>query len=49
MNNLNIYIESNPNPNSLKFVANIMLVNEGIVKEVSNFLLCMDKQRHRQE
>ena len=38
MNNLNIYIESNPNPNSLKFVANIMLVNEGIVKEVSNFL-----------
>lgn len=33
MNNLNIYIESNPNPNSLKFVANIMLVNEGIVKD----------------
>ena len=33
MNNLNVYIESNPNPNSLKFVANIMLVNEGIVKD----------------
>ena len=33
MNNLNIYIESNPNPNSLKFVTNIMLVDEGIVKD----------------
>tara|TARA_B100001996_G_scaffold99578_1_gene74585 strand:- start:811 stop:1380 length:570 start_codon:yes stop_codon:yes gene_type:complete len=33
MNNLNIYIESNPNPNSLKFVTNIMLVKEGIVKD----------------
>ncbi len=33
MNNLNIYIESNPNPNSLKFVTNIMLVDEGVVKD----------------
>ena len=33
MNNLNIYIESNPNPNSLKFVTNVMLVDEGIVKD----------------
>ena len=33
MNNpaVNIYIESNPNPNSLKFVANFMLVPEGEV------------------
>ena len=29
MSALNIYIESNPNPNSLKFVANRMLVGEG--------------------
>ena len=36
MNNLNIYIESNPNPNSLKFVTNIMLVDEGIVKDYPN-------------
>ena len=33
MNNLNIYIESNPNPNSLKFVTNSMLLQEGIVKD----------------
>ncbi len=36
MNNLNIYIESDPNPNSLKFVTNIMLVDEGIVKDYPN-------------
>ena len=29
-NNVHIYLESNPNPNSLKFVANYMLVPEGI-------------------
>ena len=29
-NNVHIYLESNPNPNSLKFVANYMLVAEGI-------------------
>lgn len=28
--NINIYLESNPNPNSLKFVVNEMLVPEGI-------------------
>src|SRR5277367_4914187 len=28
--NINIYLESNPNPNSLKFVANEMLVPEGM-------------------
>lgn len=27
--NVNIYLEANPNPNSLKFVANFMLVPEG--------------------
>ena len=26
---INVYIESNPNPNSLKFVTNFMLIPEG--------------------
>lgn len=30
---VNIYTESNPNPNSLKFVANFMLVPEGISRD----------------
>lgn len=29
LKNVNIYLESNPNPNSLKFVANFMLVPDG--------------------
>lgn len=29
MRNVNIYLEANPNPNSLKFVANFLLVPEG--------------------
>ena len=33
MNNINIYLEANPNPNSLKFVTDKMLVEEGIVKD----------------
>ncbi len=33
MNNVNIYLEANPNPNSLKFVTDRMLVNEGVVKD----------------
>ena len=28
--NIHIYLESNPNPNSLKFVVNEMLVPEGL-------------------
>jgi len=27
---INLYTEANPNPNSMKFVANVMLVDEGI-------------------
>lgn len=30
---VNIYTESNPNPNSLKFVANFMLMPEGVSKD----------------
>lgn len=30
---VNVYTESNPNPNSLKFVANFMLVPEGVSKD----------------
>jgi Fe-S cluster biogenesis protein NfuA len=33
MNNVNIYLEANPNPNSLKFVTDRMLVDEGVVKD----------------
>jgi len=33
MNKVNIYLEANPNPNSLKFVTDRMLVDEGIVKD----------------
>jgi Fe-S cluster biogenesis protein NfuA len=34
--NINIYLESNPNPNSLKFVINEMLVPEGISFDFPN-------------
>ena len=33
MNNINIYLEANPNPNSLKFVTDRMLVDDGIIKD----------------
>jgi len=33
MNSINIYLEANPNPNSLKFVTDKMLVDEGVVKD----------------
>ena len=33
MNNINIYLEANPNPNSLKFVTDKMLLDEGIIKD----------------
>ncbi len=42
MNNLTIYTESNPNPNSLKFVVNSMLVDEGIVKDYANVQSTID-------
>jgi len=31
--NVNIYLEANPNPNSLKFVANYMLLPEGVSRD----------------
>lgn len=34
--NINIYLESNPNPNSLKFVVNEMLVPEGVSFDFPN-------------
>lgn len=34
--NINIYLESNPNPNSLKFVINEMLVPEGVSFDFPN-------------
>ncbi len=33
MNNVNIYLEANPNPNSLKFVTDKMLLGEGLIKD----------------
>lgn len=35
-NPVSIYVESNPNPNSLKFVANFMLLNEGEYHDFPN-------------
>ena len=32
MNNVSIYLEANPNPNSLKFVANKMLLKDKIIR-----------------
>jgi hypothetical protein len=34
--NVHIYLESNPNPNSLKFVVNEMLVPDGISFDFPN-------------
>ena len=31
--NVNIYLEANPNPNSLKFVTDKILINDGIIKD----------------
>ena len=36
MNSLNIYVEANPNPNSLKFVADRMLLSNNEVKDYPN-------------
>ena len=33
MNNINIYLEANPNPNSLKFVTDKMLLDDKIIKD----------------
>ena len=33
MNNINIYLEANPNPNSLKFVTDKILLDDGIIKD----------------
>ena len=33
MNSVNIYLEANPNPNSLKFVADRMLLDDKIIKD----------------
>ena len=31
--NVNIYLEANPNPNSLKFVTDKILIDGGIIKD----------------
>lgn len=33
MNSVNIYLEANPNPNSLKFVADKMLLDDKVIKD----------------
>ena len=33
VNPINIYTESNPNPNSLKFVVNFLLLPEGVSRD----------------
>ena len=34
--NINIYTESNPNPNSLKFVVNFLLLPEGVSRDFAD-------------
>ena len=36
MRAVNIYMEANPNPNSMKFVVNFMLLQEGISFDYPN-------------
>ena len=36
MSNVNIYVEANPNPNSLKFVADRMLLSNNAIKDYPN-------------
>ena len=36
MSNVNIYVEANPNPNSLKFVADRMLLSNNEIKDYPN-------------
>ena len=36
MSSVNIYVEANPNPNSLKFVADRMLLSNNEVKDYPN-------------
>lgn len=39
---VNLYLESNPNPNSLKFVANFMLLPEGVTYDFPNLEAAKD-------
>ena len=41
---VNIYTESNPNPNSLKFVVNFMLMPEGVSRDYPNVESTNDAQ-----
>ena len=36
MSSVNIYVEANPNPNSLKFVADRMLLSNNEIKDYPN-------------
>lgn len=44
MNSVNIYLEANPNPNSLKFVADKMLLDEKVIKDYPDAESAVDSQ-----
>ena len=44
MNNVNIYLEANPNPNSLKFVADRMLLDDKVIKDYPDTKSAGDSQ-----
>lgn len=42
MKAVNIYMEANPNPNSMKFVVNFMLLQEGVSFDYPNLAMAQD-------
>ena len=48
MNSVNIYLEANPNPNSLKFVADRMLLDDKVIKDYPDSKSAVDSQIARE-
>ena len=48
MNSVNIYLEANPNPNSLKFVADRMLLDDKVIKDYPDSKSAGDSQIARE-
>ena len=48
MNSINIYLEANPNPNSLKFVADRMLLDDKVIKDYPDSKSAGDSQIARE-
>ena len=48
MNSVNIYLEANPNPNSLKFVADRMLLDDKVIKDYPDSKSAVDSEIARE-